>query len=222
MFFLHLNKQFYIFLLLRVTFRKLDLLFFVHFRFLIMYSKMSHTLKSNDPNKSDQKVVSLNQDIGYLLLKYLKGLDAINFMTVVNGSEQFNIIEISEDHVFYTIFIKLVKKDKIKINIPYLDFYLDTCSINEQGYLYPEQYHVAEAPLLRLFIHPSFTVEAFENLCCAYNTPSFQCYSRLLPLNTYTYAGNMILFDYFNYKSLVGCRRALNAHERSLFKGLNF
>ncbi len=167
----------------------------------------------------DAQMVTLNQDIGYMLVKYLKGLDVINFMEAVNGSEQFNTIEISEDRLFHKIFVQEVKKEKIKVNIPYLDFYLDTCFINEDGYLYPEQYHQGEAPVLRLFIHPTFTVEAFENFCCTYKTPSFQCYSRLLPFNTHVHAGDLILVDYFNYEHMLGGTRELNIHERSLFKG---
>ncbi|CAF3478219.1 unnamed protein product [Rotaria socialis] len=179
---------------------------------------MNHTLTSNYPTEPDEKIVALNQDIGYLLLKYLKGLDVISFMEAIDGSEQFNMIEISEDHLFYKVFMKIVKEEKMKINVPYLHFYLDTCSIDEHGYLYPERYHSGETPILRLFIHPTFTVEAFENLCFTYKTPSFQCYSRLLPLNTYTYVGNFLLLDYFHYKGLIGCPRELNAHERRLFK----
>jgi hypothetical protein len=167
-----------------------------------------------------EKIVALNQDIGYLLIKYLKGLDVINFMEAVNGSEQFKVIEMSEEHFFYKMFMKIVKEEKVKINVPYLDFYLDTCSIDEEEYLSPERYDRGEAPRLRLFIHSTFTVEAFENFCCTYKTPSFQCYSRLLPFNTHTYAGNLILVDYFNYKHLIGCTRELNIHEQTLFKGL--
>ncbi|CAF2071869.1 unnamed protein product [Rotaria magnacalcarata] len=179
---------------------------------------MNHTLRSNYPTEPDEKIVALNQDIGYLLLKYLKGLDVISFMEAIDGSEQFNMIEISEDHLFYKVFMKIVKEEKMKVNVPYLHFYLDTCSIDEHGYLYPERYHSGETPILRLFIHPTFTVEAFENLCFTCKTPSFQCYGRLLPLNTYTYVGNFLLLDYFNYKGLIGCPRELNAHERRLFK----
>ncbi|CAF1590784.1 unnamed protein product [Rotaria magnacalcarata] len=163
---------------------------------------MNHTLRSNYPTEPDEKIVALNQDIGYLLLKYLKGLDVISFMEAIDGSEQFNMIEISEDHLFYKVFMKIVKEEKMKVNVPYLHFYLDTCSIDEHGYLYPERYHSGETPILRLFIHPTFTVEAFENLCFTCKTPSFQCYGRLLPLNTYTYVGNFLLLDYFNYKDV--------------------
>ncbi|CAF3422167.1 unnamed protein product [Rotaria sp. Silwood1] len=117
---------------------------------------------------------------------------------------------------------KLAKEDKVTVNVPYLDFYLETCSFDEMGYLYPDQHHHENAPVLRLFIHPTFTVEAFEKFCCTYKNPSFQCYSRLLPFNTHSYVGSLILVDYFNYKCSIGSSRELNIHEQSLFKECQF
>lgn len=181
---------------------------------------MAHISTFKCPNKSKEKIVLLNQDIGYLLIKYLKGLDVINYMEAVNHSEQFQTIEISDEYAFYSIFMKLITGKKIKLSVPYLDFYFVTCSLDEEGYLCPNKYYTGEAPALRLFIHPTFTVEAFEKLCCTYKTPSFQCYSRLLPFNTHTYAGNLILVDYFNYNCSIGYSRNFNVHEKSLFKGL--
>ena len=172
------------------------------------------------PDSAKQKIVPLNQDIAYLLIKYLKGLDAINFMEAVNGSKQFQTVEISEEYVVCKIFTALIKEKRVPLNVPYLDFYLETCSIDAEGYLYPNQYHYGNAPLLRLFIHSIFTLEAFEKLCCAYKTPSFQCYSRLLPFNTHSYVGSLVLVDYFNYRRSIGAQRELNFHEHSLFKGL--
>jgi len=181
---------------------------------------MNHNPTSNLLSASNKKVVALNQDIGYLLIKYLDGLNVINFMEAVNGSEEFQTIEITEERIFYKMFIKLMKEEKIKITVPYLHFYLDTCFIDVEEYLCPEQYYRGEPPVLRLFIHPTFTVEAFQYLCCTYKTSSFQCYTRLLPFNTHTYVGSLILVDYFNYKNLIGYTRELNTHERNLFKGV--
>lgn len=185
-----------------------------------MYSGMNDNAASSYSYVSNEKLVELNQDIGYLLMKYLNGLDVINFMEAINGSKQFGTIEVTEEDVFRKIFMKTLNKEKIQLNIPYLDFYLDHCSIDNQGYLYPTQYHQGEAPVLRTFIHPAFSMDAFKNLCCTYKTASFQCYSRLLPFNTHTYVGYLFLVDYFNTKHLIGCERELNVHERSLFKGL--
>ncbi|CAF3849002.1 unnamed protein product [Rotaria sordida] len=43
---------------------------------------------------------------------------------------------------------------------------------------------------------------------------------RLLPLNTHSYVGSLILVDYFNYKWSIGSSRELNIHEQSLFKAI--
>ena len=169
----------------------------------------------------NERTVLLNQDVGYLLMKHLNGLNVINFMEAVNGSDQFSTIEITEEQIFFALFAKLMQKEKIKVEVPYLHYYLDTCSVDDEGYLCPNRYCQGAPPSLRLFIHPTFTVEAFEHLCLTYKTPSFQCYSRLLPLNTYTYVGNSILIDYFQYKHMIGGTRELNEHETSLFKGMS-
>ena len=181
---------------------------------------MTHTSSSTCIATSNKRIVLLNPYIGYMFMKYLDGLNVISFMAAVNGTEQFSTIEITDEQIFFKRFMKLMKKEKIKVNVPYLDFYLDTCFIDEQGYLCPERYYGGEPPVLRLFIHPTFTVEAFEHLCCTYKTSSFQCYTRLLSLNTHSYAGNLILVDYFKYKDSIGCTRELNAFEKNLFKGM--
>jgi hypothetical protein len=182
---------------------------------------MNHNPTSNFLSASNKKVVALNQDIGYLLIKYLNGLNVINFMEAINGSDQFSTIEITNQKIFYNKFIKLMNKEKIKVNVPYVYCYLDTCSIDDEGYVRPkQQFYQTDAPVLRLFIHPTFTNEAFEHLCSTYKTSSFQCYTRLLPLNTHTYVGNSILVDFFNYKNSIGWNRELNVYELNLFKGV--
>ena len=173
------------------------------------------------PDTSTGTTVALNQDIGYLLLRYLDGLNAINFMEAVNGSEQFRTIQIIEERIFLKLFTQLINRERIEVSVPYLHLYLDTCSICEDGYLSPDRYDHGAPPVMRLFIHPTFTLEAFKHVCCTYKTPSFQCYARLLPLNTHSYAGNLILADYFLYKHSVGHSRQLNVHERGLFKGVS-
>ena len=164
-------------------------------------------------------MIPLNPDIGYLLIKYLGGCDAINFLEAVNGSEQFQTIETTEEWFFYKIFMKFDNKEKTRIDVPYLAKYLNTSFVNEESYLCPNIYHSGEPPTLRLFIHPTFTVEAFKHFCCTYKTSSFQCYKRLSPFNTHSYADNLMLVDYFKYKDSIGVTRSLSDHERSLFKG---
>jgi hypothetical protein len=183
---------------------------------------MTPTSPFNYPTALNEEIIANNQCIGYLLIKYLDGLNVINFMEAVNGSEEFQTFEITREKIFYKIFMSLMKDEKIKIDVPYLHFYLDTCFIDEEGYVCPKEYHRGEPPMLRLFIHPTFTVEAFKYFCCTYKTASFQCYSRLLPLNTHTYAGDLIVVDYFTYKHSLGCTRELNVYEESLFKGVIF
>lgn len=174
------------------------------------------------PETSTGNSVALNQDIGYLLLRFLDGLNAINFMQAVDGSEQFRTIQITEERIFSKLFAQLVKRERTRVSVPYLHLYLDTCSIDEDGYLSPDRYDHGAPPTMRLFIHPAFTSEAFKQVCCTYKTPSFPCYARLLPLNTHSYAGTLILADYFLHKQSIGQSRQLNVHERGLFKGAYF
>ncbi|CAF1583189.1 unnamed protein product, partial [Adineta steineri] len=178
---------------------------------------MAHALTFNDQTLRNEEIVSLNQHIGLLLVDYLQGLDVINYIEAVNGSVQFQNIVVSK-HKFYRIFMELVKKENVTVTMPYLDFYLEECSFTTMGYLYPNHYHHEHAPVMRSFIHSTFTVKALEKLCCTYKHPSFQCYSRLLQFNSQSYAGNLIVLDYFNYKYSTGPSRELNVHEQSLFK----
>jgi hypothetical protein len=88
---------------------------------------------------SNERIVLLNPNIGYLFMEYLDGLNVISVMVAVNGTEQFSTIAITNEQIFFQRFMKLMKKEKIKVNVPYLDLYLDTCFIDEQGYLCPER-----------------------------------------------------------------------------------
>ena len=181
---------------------------------------MMHSQSFDCSVEQTEKTVALPSVVGQLLIGYLDGLDVINFIEAVKGSEHFQTLDINEEWFFYKLFMKLHRKEKTKTVVPYLHLYLDTCSIDEDGYLRPENYHQGEPPTLRMFIHPTFTNEAFKQLCRACMTSSFQCYTRLLPFNTHSDVGNLMLIDYFKYKDSFGCNRELNFPERSLFKGL--
>ena len=181
---------------------------------------MTEKSPSNCTTISHNKIVELNYDIGYMLINKLKGLDAINFMEAIIGSDQFGGIEIRDDHFFNVIFMKTAKKEIVKVKLSYRHAYLDSFYVDVNGYLYPRKYSDDEGPPIRMFVHPTFTVDAFENLCFTYKTAVFHCYSRLLPFNMHPYVGNLIVVDYFNYKDSVGCARQLNEHERYLFKGM--
>ena len=181
---------------------------------------MMHSQPFDYSAAQTKKTIVLPSDIGHLLVACLDGLDVINFIEAVKGSEHFQTLDISKEWFFHKIFTKFNSKRKMKTVVPYLHLYLDTCFVDEEGYLRPEKYHQGEPPTLRMFIHPTFTNEAFKQLCRACMTSSFQCYTRLLPFNTHSDVGNLMLIDYFNYKDTFGCNRELNVHERSLFKGL--
>lgn len=188
------------------------------FRWAHISSHRKHIMSDTAAITSNETIITLNQDIGYLLLEHLDGLDAINFMEAVDGSQQFHEISLTKDGIFHKLFTKFNDEKKIKISIPYLDFYLETCCINSDGYLLPMKYHAGEPPLLRLFIHPTFTMQSLSRLCCTYKTPSFQCYTRLLPLNTHSYLGDLFVIDYFQYKDSIGFSRDMNVHEMALFR----
>lgn len=193
--------------------------------FILDFDNIRYTMSNNsmlkDENKPEEKIVSLNQDIGYLLIKYLEGSDVINFMEVVNGSEAFSTIEIKEDYVFYKIFMRFFAKENVKLNIPNIEQDLETWTMGTTDYAYPEWFYQEDAPELHLFIRSTFTVEAFKSMCHTYKTESFQCYCRLLSLNMYAYVGDLLLIDYFYHIRSIGCSRELNTHERSLFKGMS-
>lgn len=173
-------------------------------------------------NEQKKKTVLLNQDIGYILLKYLDGLDVINFMEQANGSEQFSTIEINSDFAFYKAFMKFVDKENVKLNIPCLEQDFDTWIMNNATtYLCHDSFYQHDCPHLRPFVHSTFTIESFKSMCETYKTASFQCYCRLLSFNTYVYAGNLLLADYFHSKRSIGGSRELNLHERTLFKGID-
>ncbi|CAF1324997.1 unnamed protein product [Adineta steineri] len=182
---------------------------------------MTNNLSTNDLDTSNEEIVPLCQDIGYTLIKYLNGLNVINFIEAINDSDQFYAIEIISEKAFYKKFTKLMKKEKVKVDVPYVYCYLDTWSIDDEGYVRPtEQFYQSGAPILRLFVHSTFTDDAFEHICSTYKTSSFQCYTRLIPLNIHTYVGNSTLVDFFSYKNSNGYNRELNVYKRNLFKGV--
>ncbi|CAF1370220.1 unnamed protein product [Adineta steineri] len=77
-------------------------------------------------------------------------------------------------------------------------------------------------PTQRLFVHQSFSIEAFNQLSKTYLTPIFQCYSRLLSFNTDFYCSNYGLINYEFYAQTIGSNRDLNDHEKKFFKPSTF
>lgn len=173
---------------------------------------MSHTI-----------VIGLNEVVGYHLLKFLDGLNAIDFIEAVDNSEQFGSIANTSDYHFIRL-ISVFRNCKRIILPRYLfqSFMGESEIDEEQLVLISTRYSPFIQPSERLYIHPCFSLEGFSQLCEAYKTSLFKCYSRLLPLNTIWYYADFGLLDYQWYSQTVGLRRALNNHEKKLFKGKNF
>lgn len=166
-------------------------------------------------------VVQLNQLVGCHLLTFLDGIDAINFIEVVNDSEQFRSIAKTSDHHF--IESMKVFRGQQKIILPHAQFGSDTDVYQiYDGRLIMTTRHYSSfiEPSVRLYIHPCFSIKGFMKLCEVYKTSLFKCYSRLLPLNTVWYTADFGLLNYELYIDTIGLERALNNHERKLFKGI--
>jgi hypothetical protein len=107
---------------------KISLIIFVHFRFLIIYSNMTHT--------SNERIVLLNPNVGYLFMEYLDGLNVISFMVAVNGTEQFSTIAITNEQIFFQRFMKLMKKEKSKLMFHILIYtWIHVSSTNKDIYV---------------------------------------------------------------------------------------
>jgi hypothetical protein len=146
---------------------------------------------------TEDACVPLNQVIGRHLLTFLYGTDAINFVEAVNDSVH------------------------ARICLPHRLFgcYLDDCDINEDKLaLVTNRYSTKIQPGIRLIVHPCFSVDGFRKLAKLYKTPLFECYSRLLPLNTVTYSADFGLLNYLLYSRMIGSGRILNDHENKLFQ----
>lgn len=167
-------------------------------------------------------VVELNHDVGRYLLKFLDGIDAVNFIDSVNESRQFWSIAKTSDHHFIHV-VRLWHTHK-KILLPralFQGFTNEYKIDDEQLITVSMRYSDVIEPSERLYIHSYFSIEGFRKLCKFYKTPLFKCYSRLLPLNTvcHSYPADFGLLDYEWYCHTVGSERILNIYETQLFKG---
>lgn len=170
---------------------------------------------------TENKIVELNPDTGYYLLKFIDGVDAVNFIEAVNDSQQFWSIAKTSDHHF----IEMIKafRGQPRILLPHTlfeDFSNEYEIDHEELIIVSRRYSGTIQPSERLYIHPCFSTEGFTKLCEVYKTSLFNCYSRLLPLNTvgYNYSADFGLLDYEYYGHTIGSERILNDHERNLFK----
>jgi hypothetical protein len=168
---------------------------------------------------TEDACVPLNQVIGRHILTFLYGTDATNFVEAVNDSEQFWSIGQTSDYNFFEL-IKMFR-GHARICLPHTLFgcYLDDCDIDEDKLvLVSNRYSTKIQPSIRLFVHPCFSIDGFQKLAKLYKTPLFECYSRLLPLNTVTYSADFGLLNYLSYSRTIGSGRILNDHENKLFK----
>jgi hypothetical protein len=169
------------------------------------------------------KIIQYGEIVRYHLLRFLDGVDAINFIEAIDSSEQFGSVAKVFDHHFITLISTFCNYQRIRLPDIVWDYYRDVGEIDEKNFcVIPERYSCFIQPSERLYIHPCFSLEGFFELCEVYKTPLFKCYSRLLPLNSVSYNADFGLVDYEWYSQTVGLKRALNDHEKSLFKSKIF
>ena len=171
---------------------------------------------------SKNTVVQLNQDIGCYLLRFIDGIDAVNFIEAVNDSRQFWSIAKKSDHHFIEMIKAFCDHQKVLLPRALFENFTNEYEIDdEQLIVISKRYSDVIEPSTRLYIHPCFSTEGFTKLCEVYKTSLFSCYSRLLPLNTvcYNYSADFGLLDYEWYGHTIGSERMLNVHEKTLFKG---
>ena len=172
---------------------------------------------------STNKIIQCGEYIGYRLLKFLDGVDAINFIEAVDSSEQFgSIAQVFDDH-FITLISRFCNYQRIRLPDIVWHYYRDVGEIDEENFcVIPVRYSFFIQPSERLYIHPCFSLEGFLKLCEMYKTPLFKCYSRLLSLNSVYYNADFGLLDYEWYSQTIGLKRTLNDHEKNLFKSKIF
>ncbi|CAF1507444.1 unnamed protein product [Adineta ricciae] len=169
------------------------------------------------------KLVKVIVDAGYHLLNYLGGVDATNYLEIVRTDLQICSLAIVSDHEFFEI-LKTFNHDQ-PFTVPE-EMY--QCYLHENNIIDFRLVPVhpcdllLKQPIQRLYVHSSFTAEAFEKLSKTYRTSIFQCYSRLLSFNTDFYSANYGLLDYELYAETVGSNRDLNDYEKRFFKRSTF
>lgn len=171
---------------------------------------------------TENEIVELNQDTGCYLLKFIDGIDAVNFIEAVNDSRQFWSIAKTSDHHFIEMIKIFCGRPRIVLSHTLFEDFSNEYEINHEELIaVSKRYSDVIQPSERLYIHPCFSIEGFTKLCEVYKTSLFSCYSRLLLLNTvgYNYSADFGLLDYKYYGHTIGSNRILNGHEKNLFKG---
>lgn len=164
--------------------------------------------------------IELNEVVGCHLLKFLDGIDVINFIEAVDGSEQFGSIAKTFDYHFITLISVFRSYQRILLPRTLFEYFMNESEIDEERLVVVStRYSFVIQPSERLYIHPCFSLEGFSKLCEVYKTSLFKCYCRLLPLNTVWYEADFGLLSYEWYGHTIGLERMLNDHEKKLFKG---
>lgn len=165
------------------------------------------------------KIIQLNQVIGCHILSFLDGIDATNFLEAVNDSKDFRSIAKTSNYHFVELMKLFRGHQRIILPRTMFENNMDDYQIDdEQLIIFSTRYSSVIQPSERLYVHPCFSIEGFSKLCEVYKTSLFQCYSRLLPFNTFGYDADFGLLDYESYGHTIGAQRSLNDQEKSLFK----
>ncbi|CAF2057501.1 unnamed protein product, partial [Rotaria magnacalcarata] len=166
------------------------------------------------------EVFQLNPVVGCHLLCFLDGLDASNFLEVVNNTNQFYSIAPTSDQIFRQLMQMFCCKQRVLVPRELYEFYSDDFEVMDDRLVV--SYGDFDTSLIRsiqrVFVHPCFSIEGFGKLCKAYRTAAFQCYSRLIPFNTDFYCADFGLIDYELYHQTIGLERDLNTYENKFFK----
>ncbi|CAM2728350.1 unnamed protein product [Rotaria socialis] len=166
------------------------------------------------------EVVQLNPVVGCHLLCFLDGLDASNFLEVVNNTNQFYSIAPTSDQIFRQLMQMFCCKQRVLVPRELYEFYSDDFEVMDDRLVvsYGDFDTSLIRPIQRVFVHPCFSIEGFGKLCKVYRTAAFQCYSRLIPFNTDFYCADFGLIDYELYHQTIGVERDLNTYENNFFK----
>ena len=152
-------------------------------------------------------------------MNFLDGLDASNFLQVVNTSNQFYSIAPTSDETFRQVMRMFCCKERVLVSLERFEQCLDDCeAVDDRLVPSDEADSSFIRPTQRPFVHPCFSIEGFRKLCKAYRTSAFQWYSRLMPFNTDFYSADFGLLDYELYIQTIDSKRTLNNYENKLFK----
>jgi hypothetical protein len=164
-------------------------------------------------------MVILNHDVVEQLLMFLPGIDTCNLIEVMNSSIQYQAISASLDPVFRNMLNRCYGNRKIPIPKKQYEMFLDGCE-EIDGHLVPVSftYSNASQQIQKLFVYECFSLVGFRKLCRSFQSPLFECYSRLVPFNGCIYHADFGLLNYELHSNVLCNERNLNEHEKQFFK----